>query len=70
MQCLSIRTGLVRAPNCCVLLPIFGVFFYSQESLGRQPKLFVVDEIEKAPNKHHKVVTKKNTITIGLANIE
>ena len=64
------RTGLVRAPNCCVLLLIFGVFFYSYESLGRQPKLFVVDEIENAPKNDQNVVPNQSTVLLGLALFE
>ena len=64
------RTGLVRAPNCCVLLPIFGFFFYSHEALGRQPKLFVVDEIENAPKNDQNVVPNQRAIPLGLALFE
>jgi hypothetical protein len=49
------RTGLVRAPNCCVLLPTLGVIFHSHEALGRQRNLFVVDEIEYAPKNDQNV---------------
>jgi hypothetical protein len=63
------RAGLVRA-NLLRTSPGIWVFFDSHESLGRQPKLFVVDEIENAPKNDQNVVPNQNTIPLGLALFE
>ena len=61
------RTGVVLAPYCAVLLPIFKVFFGSHEVLGRQLNFFVIDEIENTPKNHQNVVANQSSVLLNFA---
>ncbi|MCU1315585.1 MAG: hypothetical protein JWN63_907 [Candidatus Acidoferrum typicum] len=62
VECLPSTLGLFLRHT--VPLSVFEVFFHSHEVLGRQPNLFVLDEVKNAPKNHQNVVPNQSAVLV------